>query len=108
LQIVFFAVLAFSLLIRYKFYPPELRSTNLNIDWIYRRALPWAIGKLVCFFKPLDQGFRHVFLTAVNDFVGVVRVYMGPEGLWARTWPTGSTVLWVAVLLGSYLFLSLL
>ena len=108
LQLVFFAVLAFSLLVRYGFYPPELRSTNLNIDWIYRRALPVVIDRLVCFFKPLDRGMRHVFLTAVGDFVGLIKVYMGPEGLWARTWPTGSTVLWVAVLLGSYLFLSFL
>ena len=46
LQLVFFAVLAFSLLVRYGFYPPELRSTNLNVDWIYRRALPVTIDRM--------------------------------------------------------------
>jgi multicomponent Na+:H+ antiporter subunit D len=32
----------------------------------------------------------------------------GPQGLLARTWPTGSMVLWVAVLLGAYLLAFLL
>jgi multicomponent Na+:H+ antiporter subunit D len=32
----------------------------------------------------------------------------GPRGLLARSWPTGSMVLWVAVLLGAYLLAYLL
>ena len=29
----------------------------------------------------------------------------GPQGVLARTWPTGSMVLWVAILLAGYLLL---
>jgi multicomponent Na+:H+ antiporter subunit D len=29
----------------------------------------------------------------------------GPEGVLARTWPTGSMALWVAVLLGGFLLI---
>jgi multicomponent Na+:H+ antiporter subunit D len=37
----------------------------------------------------------------------ILRIYRhyGPEGILARTWQTGSTALWVAVLLGLYLLL---
>jgi len=50
LQLLMFAVLAFALLMRYKIYPPELRSTNLDFDWFYRKplkALALAIGRLI-------------------------------------------------------------
>jgi multicomponent Na+:H+ antiporter subunit D len=37
----------------------------------------------------------------------LTRIYRhhGPSGVLARTWPTGSMVLWVAILLASYLLL---
>lgn len=40
LQILFFSALAFVWLNLNNYYPPELRSTNLDVDWIYRRFLP--------------------------------------------------------------------
>ncbi|HEX2257544.1 MAG TPA: Na(+)/H(+) antiporter subunit D, partial [Afifellaceae bacterium] len=38
LQLLLFAALAFTILMRTGLYPPELRSTNLDFDWLYRRA----------------------------------------------------------------------
>jgi multicomponent Na+:H+ antiporter subunit D len=38
LQLLFFAVLAFTLLIRSGIYPAEIRATNLDADWFYRKA----------------------------------------------------------------------
>jgi len=37
-QLLFLSALAFTLLMRTGIYPPELRSTNLDFDWLYRRA----------------------------------------------------------------------
>ena len=37
--------------------------------------------------------------------LGGVYRHHGPQGVFARTWPTGSTVLWVALLLGAFLIL---
>ena len=39
LQLLIFAILAFAILIRFKLYPPEIPSTVLNFDWLYRRLL---------------------------------------------------------------------
>ncbi len=40
LQLLLFSALAFAWLKLTGIYPPELRSVNLDIDWIYRRLLP--------------------------------------------------------------------
>jgi multicomponent Na+:H+ antiporter subunit D len=41
----------------------------------------------------------------LQRFIAGVFRHHGPEGVLARTWPTGSTVLWVAVLLALYMAL---
>ncbi len=43
-QLVIFAMLAFTFLMRFGFYPPEIASTVLNSDWLYRKLMP-RIGK---------------------------------------------------------------
>jgi multicomponent Na+:H+ antiporter subunit D len=40
----------------------------------------------------------------LHRFIATVYRHHGPQGALARTWPTGSTVLWVAVLLCATLF----
>ena len=44
LQLLMFSALAFAVLIRYRIYPPELKSTNLDFDWVYRRGVPALIA----------------------------------------------------------------
>jgi len=105
IQLLVFSAAAFAWLKVSGIYPPELRSTNIDVEWLYRRLAPrWV--------RHCTQG-----LTAVSDTLGqatqnasrvvmrsVVRHY-GPEGALARSWPTGSMVLWVAVLLAASLIL---
>src|SRR5690606_23418879 len=42
LQLLMFSALAFCVLMYTRVYPPELRSVNLDTDWLYRRAGPVA------------------------------------------------------------------
>lgn len=47
LQILFFSALAFTLLMLSGIYPAEIRATNLDTDWFYRkgaRAFMWLIN----------------------------------------------------------------
>ncbi|RDV24657.1 Na(+)/H(+) antiporter subunit D [Alteromonas aestuariivivens] len=46
LQLLFFSALAFVWLNKQGLYPPELRSVNLDVDYLYRRSLP-RTAKLV-------------------------------------------------------------
>ena len=43
LQLLLFAAFAFGLLMRWKAYPPEVPSVNLDFDWVYRKALPFVV-----------------------------------------------------------------
>lgn len=105
LQLLMFSALAFTVLMRTGIYPPELRSVNLDWDWTYRRILPSAVQRFNAWWTPvIDRSYQ----AAEGYFRAVVanlHKHHGPQGMLARAWPTGSMVIWVAVLLGFSLLL---
>jgi multicomponent Na+:H+ antiporter subunit D len=103
LQLLLFAMLAFALLVRTGLYPKEIPSTNLNTDWIYRKALPAILLWLGNAVEKMRHGAVARAQTRLERFITQVYRHHGPEGIMARTWSTGNTVLWVAVLLAVYL-----
>ena len=105
LQLLLFSALAFGTLMLAGIYPPELRSTNLDSDWIYRRALPAGIG----WTSAVVSRTRGILVAAV---VGWLRAGMrqlaqvgAPAGWLGEPWPTGTTAMWAAILLGVFLIL---
>ena len=99
LQLLLFAALAFVVLMRTGLYAREQRAINLDVDWVYRRLAPrlvtFAMQWLVAINAVLNRALHHLGRMVIRT---VWRHY-GPEGTLARTWPTGSMVLWVAILL---------
>ena len=106
LQLLLFSALAFAVLIRTGIYPPELRSTNLDTDWLYRRLGSDGITAGVRWIDRAARTLTEILKLQLKDFVSGVTRHHGPEGAMARTWPTGATVLWVAILLGAFLIAS--
>lgn len=105
LQLLFFSALAFTWLKLSGRFPPKLHAINLDAEWAYRRLLPATIHKLLAAARPLYTALHnHARKYCINCMDGLIR-HHGPQGILARTWPTGSTVLWVAILLGAYLIL---
>ncbi|MFK7815459.1 MAG: Na(+)/H(+) antiporter subunit D [Gammaproteobacteria bacterium] len=103
LQLLFFSALAFAVLMRNNIYPPELRSTNLDFDWFYRKPGAYIIKSFGNFIAAGETGI----LSGLKKILFLVSARLhrhhGPQGILARTWPTGSMVMWVAFLLGAYL-----
>jgi multicomponent Na+:H+ antiporter subunit D len=102
-QLLLFAVLAVALLMISGLYPPEIRLVNLDSDWLWRR-----LGKGLAVGIGTAVGAAWASLGAsVRGFLGEVGAYLyrshGPRGVLSRAWPTGSTVMWIAVLLAIYL-----
>lgn len=99
LQLLLFAALAFTFLMRTGLYPPELRSTNLDFDWTYRWLLPRLLRQtgsaIDDFWSSLTQGGRSLVTAAID---GAARNF-GPNGLVGRTVRVGNGVAWVAALL---------
>jgi multicomponent Na+:H+ antiporter subunit D len=105
LQLLLWAALAFCVLIRSGLYPQETPSVNLDSDWLYRRVLPRAYGGAVGRLATARGRLVSQVLRRWERFVRGIYRHHGPEGVFSRTWPTGSTVLWVAVVLGAFLVL---
>jgi multicomponent Na+:H+ antiporter subunit D len=104
-QLLWFSALCFGVLQLTGLYPAELRSTNLDSDWIYRRALPWAWARgSLAWDASVGRLSERWSLRASRAFARIYR-HHGPQGIFARTWPAGSTVLWVAVMLTAFLLL---
>ena len=105
LQLLLFAALAFVVLKRTGMYPAEQASLNLDTDWLYRRAAPRVIRKIVAASRQVWRAFLRTGSELGRTLMRLVLNHYGPEGTLARAWPTGSMVLWVAVLLGASLIL---
>ena len=106
-QLLFFSALAFVWLNLRGMYPPELRSTNLDFDWLYRRFTPSALQRLFSIIYKADNALRQAFLLKLNQSLAFLsRKHKGPSSLLSHTYPAGSMVMWVAVILAAYLFLS--
>jgi multicomponent Na+:H+ antiporter subunit D len=103
LQLLMFSALAFTVLMRTGVYPPELRSTNLDFDWVYRRLLARAAVSAADAATRLRARALGLIGRQVSWFVGTLYRHHGPTGLLARTWPTGSMALWTTFLLAAYL-----
>jgi multicomponent Na+:H+ antiporter subunit D len=101
-QLLLFSGLAFFALL------PWLKRTptiTLDVDWLYRVAGARCLRGLV-------EGSSAWYRRAAEWTERVAKLLLagiysqhGPNGILARTWPTGSMVLWVAILLASYLVL---
>jgi multicomponent Na+:H+ antiporter subunit D len=103
LQLLIFSALAFSVLMRTGIYPPELKSVNLDFDWSYRRLGRRTAELLAHALSRLLDAFGAAAGVGSSRLVTALYRHHGPEGLLARTWPSGSMALWVMILLLAYL-----
>lgn len=106
-QLLFLSAVAFAWLMIYGLYPPELRSINIDAEWVYR----WAGPRLFRAFargadaamQALDDGVR-VRLPALA-LVAAQR--FAPGGILSGTWPVGRATFWVLVMLLGFLLFQL-
>jgi multicomponent Na+:H+ antiporter subunit D len=89
----------------YRIYPPELRSVHLDAQWVYRRLGPTVMLGTMRAIIRVDRRLRYTTLRLLKRGVMALAWHHRSEGVLARSWPTGSMVLWVAVLLGATLVL---
>jgi multicomponent Na+:H+ antiporter subunit D len=100
LQLLAFSALAFTWLKLAGIYPPELRSVNLDVDWLYRRLAPNAVHAVMAKVAPIDRALRDQAKAATDWALRDLARHHGSYGGLGGSWPTGSMVLWVAALLG--------
>ena len=102
LQLLLFSGLAFFLMLG------QLRRTltiTLDVDWFYRR-----FGKVLALDftdrgAHAHSGLRRLARRRAAALIAGLYRHHGPQGILARSWPTGSMALWAALLLAAYLAL---
>jgi len=99
LQLLAFSALAFTWLKLSGIYPPELKSVNLDAEWLYRRLVPDGAQLVLARLAPVQKRLRTHLRAAARLALRALARHHGLHGVLSRTWPTGSMVLWVAILL---------
>ena len=104
LQLLLFAGLAFFVLL------PQMKRTltiSLDFDWFYRQAFPMALQNMFSVIWKADHALRQALLVRLNRCLAFLsQRNEGTSRLLSHTYPAGSMVMWVAVILAAYLFLS--
>jgi multicomponent Na+:H+ antiporter subunit D len=101
LQLLLFSALAFAWLKLSGIYPAELRSVNLDADWLYRRAGRRAADALIAALGAGAAAARGAARVANRPLVLLV----GPNGLLASPLGTGTAALLAGLLLAACLLL---
>jgi multicomponent Na+:H+ antiporter subunit D len=105
-QLLVFSVIAFAVLIRNGWYPTEMRSTNLNTDWFYRKPGAAMVRGLAALSGSIGGATAKVFVGSASKLLSLAHRHHGPNGIFGRAWPTGSMAFWMTVMLGAYLALA--
>jgi len=105
LQLLLFSGLAFFLMLGWL---KRTLTITLDVDWLYRRLGVAAARDLD---RWLEEGWMGVMALARRGSRGIaqaVQRHHGPDGILARTWPTGAMAFWTTIMLAAYLILSYL
>ncbi len=103
IQLLFFSALAFVWLQKQGLYPPELRSINIDVEWLYRKLFPCTWNYMKRIYCSLA--------TSINEITGkllcgvglsVAHIY-GEQGLIKKTLQTNYAVFMVMLFLLGYL-----
>jgi multicomponent Na+:H+ antiporter subunit D len=103
LQLLLFGALAVVWLMKRGLYPPEIPSLNIDAEWTYRWLAPRLIRSVGGAVARADSAVRNKVLGVVRGAVRGAQRGAGPQGILARTWLTGSMIMWVTILLAAYL-----
>ena len=98
LQLLAFAILGVVYLHKSGRYPAEIPAVNLDIEWLWRKALPATATKVVAAVSLVAASLQGG-IAAMRREVIQSSDDRGLTSALARNWPTGSMVLWVGVFL---------
>lgn len=100
LQLLLFTGVGFFLLLKHVGGEAKI---SIDTDWLYRRALPLIYRKSAAAVRPAFSLVRPRTLLHLERILDRLFHYHGPDSILARAWPTGTTMLWVVLMLMLYL-----
>jgi len=104
-QLLLFALLAFVFLMRSGLHPPEIRATNIDSDWVYRKFIPKHLPAVTRRVVLLDRSARQLALGLLAGGYSAIERISRPGAPLARGWSVAS-MMFVVVLLMFVLLLT--
>ena len=105
LQLLLFSGLAFFLMLGWL---KRTLTITLDVDWFYRKLGLAVTRSLDRWAETMWNGVVSGAVRGARGILGGVRRHHGPDGVLARTWPTGAMAFWMTIMLAAYLILSYL
>ena len=103
LQLLCFGALGFITLVKTGIYPDEKRAVHIDAEVLYRKLGPWFVRTVGGTVGRIDAYVRSSVMELIRSALGAMNRSHGELGPLARSWPSGSMVMWVALLLAAYL-----
>ena len=103
LQLLFFSALAFVWLNKQGLYPPELHAINIDAEWLYRKLMPVTASAIFRSSQGLVKSTEDFIHASMKRVGAGIRNTSAGRFHFAASWPTGSMVLWIAIILGAFL-----
>jgi multicomponent Na+:H+ antiporter subunit D len=107
LQLLCFGALGFITLVKTGVYPDEKRAVHIDAEVLYRKLGPWLVRTIGGTVGRADAYVRSSVMEFVRSVLRASDRWGGQLGPLARSWPSGSMVLWVAIMLAAYLIFNL-
>ncbi|MEC9250008.1 MAG: Na(+)/H(+) antiporter subunit D [Pseudomonadota bacterium] len=108
MQLLLAAMFAFTVLVRFKLYPDEKRSVNVDFDWIYRRFLDGAARWAWQMIDRLNAAVGNVVSSAQSRMGVKAFEIFSPGGQLSRDIPSGVLAIWTSALLAVVLLIAYL
>jgi multicomponent Na+:H+ antiporter subunit D len=103
LQLLCFGALGFITLMKTGVYPDEKRAVHIDAEVLYRKLGPWVVRTVGGTVGRADAYVRASVMELVHGVLRLADRWHGRMGPLARSWPSGSMIMWVAILLAAYL-----
>lgn len=103
LQLLCFGALGFIALVKSGIYPDEKRAVHVDAEVLYRKLGPAIVKGVGGAVARVDAYVRSAVMELVRAVLRSMEGMHGGTGPLARSWPSGSMVMWVAILLAAYL-----
>ena len=108
MQLLLAAIFAFGLLIRIGLYPPEVRMTILDVDWLWRKPLKHLALWLNAISDRLFAAVENAIDSKIQNAGRSLTALLSPQGAFARIVPGGVLTGWAAAFLLFALFIAYL
>ena len=99
LQLLIFAALAFVWMDKLGLHPHEMHAVNLDADWLYRKLLPVTASRVYDMSQRISSRINNSTSSSLRNIsktMSSTRMALLHLG---TSWPTGSMVFWIAVIL---------